>query len=338
MDAILLPEILYGAGISEVIQTDHCSIYKLKNSSGEGVITNYKVFPGIEVCYNDMHMEYCREGKLVRNDIMEINHCREGRFECRLINGDYVYLEPGDLTANVLSNRPINSYFPISHFHGISILISMEIASRMVSSILKDVSVDLKRIRHALCPQDRLFVMRSAESIQHIFAELYTIPNEVKKGYLKLKVMELLLFLSVIDPSQYQEVRTYYNKSQVEMIKTMHVFMIEHLDQHFTLQELSEKFHIPLTAMKRCFKGIYGKSIYAYMRTFRMQEAAKMINNNNESITTIAQKVGYSNAGKFSSAFKDVMHILPSEYKKVRLNGVLETKWRSKSFLHKVYF
>ena len=35
--------------------------YQLSNETGHGEITVYRVFTGIELYYNDMHMEYCNQ-------------------------------------------------------------------------------------------------------------------------------------------------------------------------------------------------------------------------------------------------------------------------------------
>lgn len=36
-----------------------CSVYQLRNESGEGTMTVYEVFPGATILYNDFHMAYC---------------------------------------------------------------------------------------------------------------------------------------------------------------------------------------------------------------------------------------------------------------------------------------
>ena len=98
--------------------------------------------------------------------------------------------------------------------------------------------------------------------------------------------------------------------------------MVCHPDCHFTLQELSERFDLPMTTMKQCFKGVYGTSVYAYMRSYRMQRAAVLLCQGNESVSSVAWKLGYVNASKFASAFKQVMGLSPMEYRKRhRLNG-----------------
>lgn len=308
---------LYDADIKIIQQSEHCTVYEMKNDEGTGSITSYQVFPGIQLTYNDFHMGKCPHHSFLHKEIVEINHCREGRFECEFINGMYTYLSEGDLAVNtIVNNQVIDATFPLEHYHGVSIFIDLEEAATMVSDVLTDISIDLYALRDKLCVGDRCFIIRAKDSIQHIFSELYTIPDEVKYGYFKLKVLELLLFLSIIDASGQFEKRPYFQKSQVKKSKQIKQFLTQNIEYHFTLEKLSKQFDISLSAMNSCFKAVYGMPIYAYIRMYRMQAAASMLLNSQDSITVIAGNVGYENSSKFASAFKAVMHTSPSAYRR----------------------
>ncbi|WP_053956414.1 helix-turn-helix domain-containing protein [Inediibacterium massiliense] len=310
---------------SEVLieeKMDDSIVFKMRNHNGEGTMTSYEVFPGIKLIYNDIHMEQCIHNKRMEEDTMEINHCREGRFECEFLNGTYIYLEEGDLAVNMLSNITKISHFPLAHYHGVSIVIHLQEASQFISPLLNELTIDLYELRDKLCFENRCFIMRAKDSIQHIFNELYSVPNELKFGYFKVKIMELFLFLMSFDLKDQCEKRRYFQKNQVDIIKEMKKYMTENMEKHFTLEELSEGFNISVTAMQQCFKGVYGTSIYAYMRSYRMKVAAKMLRHSHDSVTVIALKVGYENSSKFSAAFKAVMNITPLKYRKTyHLNG-----------------
>ncbi|WP_431732285.1 helix-turn-helix domain-containing protein [Clostridium botulinum] len=93
--------------------------------------------------------------------------------------------------------------------------------------------------------------------------------------------------------------------------------MTENLHKHYTLDQLSKEFDIPLTSMKICFKNVYGNSIFAYMRFYRINMGAVLLRQNKGcSIAEIAGKVGYDSPSKFSTAFKDVMGVSPLIYRK----------------------
>ncbi|WP_312093111.1 helix-turn-helix domain-containing protein [Aminipila sp.] len=315
---------LYDTDVKIILETEECTVYKIENDEGEGSMTSYKVFDGIELLYNDFHMGECFHNKRACFDIMEINHCRQGRFECEFDNGACVYLEEGDLAVNMLSHRTKNSCFPLEHYHGVSVVIDIPKADASISSVLGDISIDLYGLRDKLCADNQCFIMRAKDSIEHIFSELYTVPDQIKYGYFKLKVLELLLFLSVADISDRLNERSYFHKSQVEIIKDIKQHITKDVERHYTLKELSEHFGIPLTAMKLCFKGVYGTSIYSFMRAYRMQAAAVLLRQSSDSVTDIASRVGYANSSKFAFAFKQVMGMPPLEYRKSnRLNGAV---------------
>ena len=134
--------------------------------------------------------------------------------------------------------------------------------------------------------------------------------------YLKIKVLELLLFLVDINISEYEEVKRYFYKEQVQQIKAIHRYMTTHLKEHITQEALSKKFNFPITSMKNCFKGVYGCSIYSYMKTYRVQAARVQLIETDLSITEIAADMGYENPSKFSEAFKKELGITPSEFRK----------------------
>lgn len=319
--ASLSQQAIYGSETQVIVCDNDYTIYKMENETGEGIITCYPVFPGIELLYNDIHMaDSTGENKLVCNDVIEINHCREGRFECEFFTGGTAFLGEGDLAVNMLSNSARGAWFPLSHYHGISIVIDIPTATQtlsQVSSALGGFPFDLYAIRNVLCADNSCFIMRSTDSIQHIFSELYTAPKQLQDGYFKVKVMELLLFLSSPDIPLYKESRPYFYKEQVDTIREIKIYLSENLDRHITLNELSEKFNIPLTTMKLCFKGVYGSPINTYMQKFRMSTATTLFRTTNESVTAVAVRVGYKNSSKFAQIFKEHTGYTPTEYKKL---------------------
>ena len=74
-----------------------------------------------------------------------------------------------------------------------------------------------------------------------------------------------------------------------------------------------------MTAMKSCFRSIYGEAIGTWLAGYRMNRAAELLLKEKETgIAEIGSRVGYSNAGKFTEAFKKIMKLTPSEYRRER--------------------
>ena len=161
--------------IEIIRKKDNAVVYKIATEHGKAYITSFEVFPGVELLYNDIKMSNFLKADAIQQDVMEINHCRKGRFECDFYNGTCVYLERGDLSVNMTSDQTKNSYFPLEHYFGVSVVIDLNEANRYLSSVIIDISIDLFKLRDKLCRDNSCFIMRATDSIQHIFSELYTV-------------------------------------------------------------------------------------------------------------------------------------------------------------------
>ena len=103
-------------------------------------------------------------------------------------------------------------------------------------------------------------IIRAEATVEHIFSELYKVPAAIRRGYIRVKVLELLLILTGLDPAEDPEKRAYFPAAQIETIKQLHAFLLERFPEHYTIDELSERFSISPTVMKKCFRGVYGAS------------------------------------------------------------------------------
>ena len=52
------------------------------NGTGSGSMTICPLFLGAELYYNDMHLAFFEEATAPMRNVIEINHCRVGRYEC----------------------------------------------------------------------------------------------------------------------------------------------------------------------------------------------------------------------------------------------------------------
>ncbi|MFT3982390.1 MAG: AraC family transcriptional regulator [Lachnospiraceae bacterium] len=298
-----------------------CKVYKMSNETGTGRITAYQVLDGIQLFYNDMHMAYCGQSQVTAKNVIEINHCCIGRYECSFGENSLCYAAAGDLSISSAMKKKSFSSFPLNHYHGITIVITLDELSPEVHRLMGFFGVDLKYIQEYICKANRCCLMRANPSIEHIFSELYHIREQRKLGYMKIKTMELLLFFSDLDKTEEVHQADYYNQNQVKLIKDIAAYITKDLAKHYTIEQLSERFKISATALKKCFRGVYGSSVYAYLRVYRLQAAQKMLMETLLPITTIANKIGYENPNKFSSAFKELYEVKPSDFRKcVRLD------------------
>lgn len=182
--------------------------------------------------------------------------------------------------------------------------------------IMKEMQLSPKILQDKFCNHKQCIVLHEKQEFEHLFSEIYCVPEQIKKSYYKIKVMEILLFLFALDTTKEKIENRYFNKNLVAKVKEIHQYMLNHIDEKLTIACLADKHQISATNLKKYFKEIYGLNIYAYLKEKRIQKAAELLRETNHEIGKIAGMVGYDNASKFSNSFKSIMGINPSEYKK----------------------
>lgn len=277
-------------------------------------VTGYDVFPGIRLLYIEAKgcLEAIQRPEL--GDVLEIEHCRQGRAESQLPDAFY-YLSDGDLAIARRSAVSETIRFPEGRYQGVTIRIDLEKAPGCLSCILEDVCVQPKQLCQKYCGDGKAFIARSNASMEHIFSELYSVPEAIRLGYCKVKVLELLLFLSGMDYTADALPQRRLSPGQAALAKEVCAYLNAHMESRITLAMLSEQFHCSGTLIKNSFKSVYGESLYAYTRAQKMRSAAELLRTTDDTILEIAGRFGYDNASKFAGAFRDVIGITPNEYR-----------------------
>lgn len=301
-------------------ESDGCSVYQFRNETGEGVITVYEVFPGVTLSYNDFHLHYYDSDFQPGRDIFCIDHCREGRLEYAAKNDAYSYVGAGDLKLDRRLTHTGRFELPLSHYHGAMITMELASASRSLIEEVKDFPVDLRLLQKKYCSDIYPMVIHGDSAIEHIFSELYSVPEKIKRPYFKIKILELLLYLEALELPENVEEKPYFYKTQVEKIKAVRKFLMQHMAENFTQEELAERFDISLTTMKKCFKSVFGSTIGAWLLEYRMNHAAVLLKTDRDiRVVEVAGRVGYDSPSKFAIAFRKVMGMSPAEYRRERV-------------------
>lgn len=275
----------------------------------------FEVFSGIELIYNNFNSPNVNVDFYITDNVMEISHCRKGRVECDLKDGTYLFLGEGDLGVNMLNNHATKMDFPTNFYEGISVNLYLDVIEKNMPYLLDNTNIDIYEIKKKLCSKSSCFVIRATERIEHIFSELYDVSDEIKGAYLKIKVLELLLFLSVLDTDK-QEKKESFSKYHVETIKAIHSKITENFSKRYTIDELSKEFCISPTTLKLYFKEVYGSNISSYLKQYRMKKATEILRTTDNSISQVAYAVGYESQSKFAMGFKEVYGMCPLEYRK----------------------
>lgn len=282
-------------------------------------MSRHIVFDGIDLMFLDVKQETIQFYAKSHTKTFAINHCEEGRIECKFTSGDYLYMGPGDMSIgwHIHADYQHENYFPTKLFKGIVLLVDVEKAQPVLDALVTEARIDLTQLANRFCEHsDFGMMMEETESVRQIFSSLYKVPDQIKGHYFKLKVIEIFLLLSVISTTN-NEKRSSYRKQQVDIVKAVNEHISTQFMKRITIDSLSDQFDIPTSTLKRCFKGVYGTTIHHYLKECRINAAKHLLQESDQSILEIANAVGYENGSKFTSAFKEATGVTPSAYRKV---------------------
>lgn len=78
----MLEQMIAGNGFPKVVvENDHCRVFQMMGGTGDGSMTQYDLYPGITLMYNDFHMEDYDSDLTITGDLLCIDYCRQGRME-----------------------------------------------------------------------------------------------------------------------------------------------------------------------------------------------------------------------------------------------------------------
>ena len=108
-----------------------------------------------------------------------------------------------------------------------------------------------------------------------------------------------------------------YPLEQIETIRRVHDLLTEDLSSRITIEELSKRFLMNPSTMKELFRAVYGSSIAAHIKEHRMERAADLLKDTDQSMAEIANEVGYGSQSKFTAQFRKAYGLPPTEYRRL---------------------
>ena len=264
--------------------------------------TAENVFPGVAAVFVDAE---CASLDLAPglDGLGIIVHCREGQCRWRGLS-----LTPGSVAVARLCSSE-TAEFPGGVFRGAAIVIAPELAPDCFSCFLQDVNVRPAAIFDKFCTGAPGAVIRANAGAQHIFSELYSVPEDIRTGYLKVKTLELLLLLSSL-PAPRSGACT---GRQSRLAREAGEIIMHNLGARLTAAAVAEVLGVSAAQLDSSFRAFYGMSPAAFLRAQRMHEASRLLRGTSLTVMDVAGRLGYDNPSKFARAFRAVTGVSPSQ-------------------------
>ncbi|GAA3627311.1 helix-turn-helix domain-containing protein [Flavivirga jejuensis] len=141
--------------------------------------------------------------------------------------------------------------------------------------------------------------------------------SKYRQLFLEAKVLELLLLqLDQIRLCDVCFVNANTSKTIIDKMYYAREIILSELNSPMCLSDLARIVSTNECTLKKEFKNVFGTTVFGYIRDTKMEQAKKMLRNQQLSINEVSDKIGYKNPQHFSTAFKRKFGISPSQVRK----------------------
>ena len=128
--------------------------------------------------------------------------------------------------------------------------------------------------------------------MKHLFSEVYSAAETEPIGYFKIKAIELLYHMDQLTQINGCDLK-YFDKKQIQSTKAIREYLVSHLDEKVSLEQMAKEAHLNLSVFHLVFSHIYGDTPYAYLKKYKMNLAAQWLSEDKMKIGDIALELGY---------------------------------------------
>lgn len=249
--------------------------------------------------------------EMVYVDSGEINAITNG-LGCTLQQGQVIFHEPMEVHAHVSNNRVANTMLVISfttkseamkYFKGKTFTLD-KTGKTLLSLFLEEAKKALGSVPGTYENKNNLSFLPSVFGATQLLSCYLT---------------EFLILLIRNGNALGTEVSTGKKTREIaynSLCELMCEYMKNNIYKPLTLKELCAHFMLGKTQLCKIFRENTGQSPIDYYTNLKMKEAKRLLREKNDSVSQIADKLGYSSIHIFSRAFKKSVGFSPTMYAK----------------------
>ena len=244
------------------------------------------------------------------SEALEILFCRKGGLILEWAGHRRLSLSADQVLFLPVRTEAYRGQFASESFYGTLVRMEAKAAWSALRAMHSDLGESISRAWNDPC------MLKAALWSEALFSALdYMQPGHIGDYYV-IKALEVFLLHAQREGLALPPQCDYHTHSQIETIREIQKYLVGHLDERLTIQMLSQQFRISGTALKSCFRQVYGVPIHQYLLEQRMAQAAELLTTTTQSVLQISTAVGYSSVSQFGIAFKQRYHMSPSQFRR----------------------
>lgn len=212
-------------------------------------------------------------------------------------------------TVSSVLTMPSNTFF-----RSIAIAVTQQHLHQLFGNILHPVVLSILEAREnfvfeiGVSPE----MIKTASEILH-----QPVPEVLENRYCKLKCEELLCY---IFSSLMQREAVPTSNMHIDDIKAIYAIKFRlqsHLDLPPDIGLLAKEAAMSEPKLRKLFKQTFGKGLFEYYQSMRMQEAARLLKEKRLTVSQVGYQLGFTNLSHFSRVFDKYMGMKPKKYSAV---------------------
>lgn len=140
------------------------------------------------------------------------------------------------------------------------------------------------------------------------------VPESLENHYYKIKCEELLCYVFAL-LMQRDAVPT--GNMHIDDIKAIYAIKLQlqaHLNEPPNIAALARDVGMSEPKLRKLFKQTFGKGVFEYYQSTRMQEAARLLKEKHLTVSEVGYQLGFTNLGHFSRVFEQHIGMKPKKY------------------------
>lgn len=135
--------------------------------------------------------------------------------------------------------------------------------------------------------------------------------------YMESKILEILSNVTHDHAKKWEKehISVRLTKTDKKLLIKCEKYLRDNIGKYPSLNELSNIAKMSTSRFLLAFRQYFGTTPYQYLKDLRMNAALTLLLNTEDSITSIAQDLGYKNSGHFSGIFKSYYGVTPNKYR-----------------------
>jgi len=152
-------------------------------------------------------------------------------------------------------------------------------------------------------------IISTASEILH-----QAVPESLESHYYRLKCEELLCYIFVLLMQREAVSMSAMHVEDIKAIYAVKSHLLSHLDEPPHIATLAQEAHMSEPKLRKLFKQTFGKGVFDYYQSARMQEAARLLREKRLAVSEVGHRLGFTNLSHFSRVFEAHFGMKPKKY------------------------